>query len=226
MSAVPRFRPGEGRAFVNAPIPRAWHGSTAIIIAAGASVTPPQLNTARDAWAEGRVRVIGVNNVFQYAPWVDALYACDPTWWHKHVKQVRDTNITTLYCQDRETCERYGLWWTPGKHKSGVSTNPAFIHYGLHSGFQALNVCVHLGARRILLVGFDCKADDRERPHFFGKYGDPVFDVKPDYSRWVKHYLTAQAGLIDAGVRVINCSPGSAITAFPHTTLGKALGIR
>ena len=172
------------------------------------------------------MRTIGVNNIYEYAPWIDALYACDPEWWSVHVKQVRDTNITTLYCQDRLTCERYGLWWTPGVDAAGISTDPAQIHFGMHSGFQALNIAVHLGVKRVLLIGYDCGADSMDHKHFFGNHKLPIFNVDPPYDQWKRHYDTAQAQLIEAGVRVINCTPHSAITAFPKIPLGDALGIR
>jgi hypothetical protein len=32
--------------------------------------------------AKGRAKVIAINNSWRLAPWADALYGCDYTWWH------------------------------------------------------------------------------------------------------------------------------------------------
>lgn len=219
-----RFRPSQERHAVKSPLARAWNGGSVILIANGPSLTSAQVNTARNIWAEGRAHAIGINDAYRIAPWVDALYACDPEWWHVHIKAVRDTNIVSLYCQDEETCDRYGLWWTPGKHKAGLSTAASCIHYGRHSGFQALNVAFHLGARRIMLLGYDCRTHNG-MTHWFGDHPG-VLHQKSSYDGWAAAYADAVPMLRAAGVEVFNCTPNSAITAFPHTTLSAVFGVR
>lgn len=80
---------------------------------------------------------------------------------------------------------------------------------------MAINLAVLAGARRILLCGYDNKPLER-RNHFFGEHPDR--SVQP-FKDWGRLYRTLVAPLAEIGVAVINCTPGSAIDAFPHGDL-------
>lgn len=221
-----RHRPSQERKAIKVPVPRAWPDSTIVLIAGGASLTRPQVESARQAWINHQVRVIGCNNAYQIAPWVDALYAADREWWELHIEAVRDVHLALLYSQDEKVCDMYGLWYVPGRDEDGISTDSGCIHRGTpgaHSGFQALNLAVHLGAKRILLLGFDCHTRSPARKHWFGNHPG-MMDKAPQYDEWVDAYRRAAPQLEQLGVRVINCTPDSAIDCFPRSRIGLQLG--
>lgn len=221
-----RHRPSQERKAIKAPIPCAWPGSTVVLIANGPSLTKPQVESARQAWINGRARVIGCNNAYQIAPWVDALYACDRQWWEQHIEAVRDVHLALLFSQDEKVCDMYGLWYVPSRAESGISVDSGCIHLGgegAHSGFQQLNLAVHLGAKRILLLGYDCHAKTPARKHWFGNHAG-LLDTTPHYDQWAEAYRQASPQLEQLGVEVINCTPDSAIDCFPRSRIGLQLG--
>lgn len=109
-------------------------------------------------------------------------------------------------------------------HGTGLSLDPEYLVTGSHSGWQALNVAVLAGARRILLLGFDAKEPlHGEKGHWFGEHKTPTPIAA--YAAYRNAYKAGARAVEAAGVIVLNCSPGSAIDAFPHVSLADALNL-
>ena len=101
-------------------------------------------------------------------------------------------------------------------HGYGLSLDPKYLVTGRNSGFQALNMAVLAGAKRILLLGFDGRPG-----HFHGGHPRPTPNaVYPLYREAMKE---AAEPLRKAGVEVLNCTPGSAVDTFPKVVLADAL---
>lgn len=202
------------------PLPPMWRGETFVLIANGPSLTRAQVAEARLAWIDGEARVLGCNDAYRMAPWIDALYAADDYWWDAHIDAVRKTSIDTLYCCDQHSCEKYGLWHTPVaedfENCDGLSLDPSFIHGGGHSGFQLLNVALHLGASRILLLGYDCGVTTKT--HWFGDHPPSMQKATP-YQEFMKFYEQASQQFRELGIEVVNCSGASALAAFPKRSI-------
>jgi hypothetical protein len=62
-----------------------------------------------------------------------------------------------------------------------------------------------------VLLGYDMKND-----HFFGSHKDKS---RPPFAASIAAFATAVEPLRHLGVKVINCTPGSAITAFHRADL-------
>jgi hypothetical protein len=162
--------------------------------------------------------VIAVNNCFRIAPWADLLYACDGAWWRQYVdaKDFAGLKVT----QDPSV---EGILRVPSEDGEGLSLDPLRIHQGGNSGYQAINLAVLLGVREIILLGFDLHAPGRRR-HWHPDH--PIGMNNPDTSNfegWLKRFDELPPDLERAGVRVINCSPGSALKVFPSSALEDAL---
>lgn len=96
------------------------------------------------------------------------------------------------------------------------------IGFGGNSGFQAINLAVQFGCRTIILVGYDMH--DRAGLHWHGEHGCNLNNPSAkSLSRWRQAIDAQGIALKRMGVRVINASPDSALTAFPKMTLGAAL---
>jgi hypothetical protein len=151
------------------------------------------------------------------------LYGCDGAWW-----KARDgvPGFAGLkLSQDSAACARFHdvHHVRLAEPDPGITVaEPGVIGGGGNSGFQALNLAVQFGAREIVLVGFDMHVG--AGVHWHGRHGPGLNN--PDAhntARW-RATLDAQAGrLADLGIRVINASPNSALTAFPKTPLEDAL---
>ena len=93
------------------------------------------------------------------------------------------------------------------------------VRDGRNSGYQAIGVAVHLGARRVVLLAYDMQRDPAGRLHFYscaGTTGD-------EFHTWRACFTTLPAPLALAGVEVINATRGGALEVFPRATLEAAL---
>ena len=105
-------------------------------------------------------------------------------------------------------------------HGEGLCTVPDTIHLGGNSGYQAINLAYHLGARKIIILGFDMHRDGGA--HWHGDH--PGLNV-PDahLTNWRSRMAPLARDLQNQGVRVINSTPGSALDCFEKLPLNKAL---
>jgi hypothetical protein len=103
----------------------------------------------------------------------------------------------------------------------GLSTDSRALVTGRNSGFQALNLAVLAGARRILLLGFDGKPAADGKAHWFGDHSRPT--PVAAYPLYRQAMSAAENALAAAGVEVVNCSPGSAIDSFHKAALQEVL---
>jgi hypothetical protein len=97
----------------------------------------------------------------------------------------------------------------------GLCLEPDGIRTGRNSGHMALNIAVHTGAKRVLLLGYDLHGE-----HWFGKHPK---DVGRPLDQWQIHFATLPPILKEIGVEVINVTPGSHLNCFPRGTLEDCL---
>jgi hypothetical protein len=94
----------------------------------------------------------------------------------------------------------------------GLSASPLGLRTGCGSGYMAIDLAVLGGARRVLLAaGYDNRPV-AGRNHFFGDHPD---GNRQPYKQWLERYRSMVKPLAALGVEVVNCTPGSAIDAFP-----------
>lgn len=180
--------------------------STIICAASGPSLTAQDCERVS---ALG-LPVIAVNNTWQRFPELLALYAGDLAWWninHQLVPQGRFRCVTASlsahrkypfleyrrYCADKET---------------------------YNSGAMAIEYAAELGAKRILLIGYDCSI--RHGLHWHGDHQPGLTnpsEAAPDI--WQNQFLRAKQRL--SGVEIINCSRRTELKCFPLKNLELAL---
>lgn len=195
-----------------------------IVAATGPSFTQEQADACRG------YPVMAVKDAARLRmPWADAMYCCDPWWWERFdgLREFPGERWSTH--QDRgnpklEIAEKYGVRLVAGSHAEGFSLNPALVHYGSNSGFQAINIAIHKlrGPRkRLALLGFDMRTC--EQRHFFGPHEGRPNGVR--YEGFVGNFKRA-AEMLPANIEIINCTPNSALKGiFPMMDLEKALAI-
>lgn len=173
--------------------------------------------------------MIAVNDAYRLFPFAPMLYSCDERWWDYHAGcrgfgGERWSSQGDKTRNDKRACaQRHGLNLIRGCDGDGFSLDPSLIHYGDNSGFQAVNMAGHaLGWRgRVVLVGFDMRMIDGKR-HFFGEHPEGLRRTTAGYKRWPKHFEAA-AKVLPAGIEIVNCTPGSALTCFRSMSLADAL---
>lgn len=200
---------------------RRWSGRC-IVAASGPSLTEDIAALCRGE------RVIAVNDAYLRLPWADAIYACDAAWWdaHKgapHFLGERWTSHGMSPKNDkRAVADKYWLHVIAGEDRPGFSLDPARIHYAGNSGFQAVNLAILFGADPIILIGFDMRAVDG-KSHFFGEHKAPLRGSS-QFGQWCAKFAKA-AEMLLGRPRIINATPGSALTCFPMLPLAEALRI-
>ncbi len=201
------------------PVPRLWPGQCIACLGGGPSLTQADVDRLR-----GRVRVIAVNDAWRLAPWADVLYACDWRWWVKHrgvpgfagMKVSLSNSLGHLGgYPEIKLVENTGI--------DGLERRRSGLRTGRNGGYQAINLAVHLGARRILLLGYDMKAAADGRTHWFGDHADWPTRASIYGTTMLPHFPGLATALQEGGVDVVNCTPGSALTVFPMADLETTL---
>lgn len=219
-----------------------WEGETVAILAGGSSLTKDQVEKVKDAHQNKKVRCIAVNDTYILAPWADVSYAADLRWHRWHTEGIE---IPALELSAEQVCSLWSSFkgqkcsiennagCVPDEkvhilknangniHGFGLSLDPRSLVTGRNSGFQALNLAVLSGAKKIILLGFDGKVGDDGKTHWFGNHPERTSEAAFAYYRQAMSY--AEEDLEKASVCVFNCSLKSSINSFPKVPLEELL---
>lgn len=183
-----------------------------VIVASGPSARMYKLDVLRAGFTAMAVKLS-----FDLIPWASIVYGCEPAWWIHRRGLPEFSGLKLMY--DMHLLPQY-----PDMKGVRVDTDankllldkPAAVGSGGNSGFQALNLAVQFGARRIALVGFDMS--DRGGVHWYGR-NNWAQAHNPDrsvFGRWIKAFDTAATQLSEMGIEVVLASPHSALKCFPQ----------
>lgn len=195
-----------------------WSGKPVAIIACGPSAKDAEIELLR-----GKMFVLAIKQSVDLCPWADAVYGCDAPWW-LHRNGLPEFKGLKLAWEAR-ACEKFRdlkKVEIPDKLRDELLLDePLKVGAGGNSGFQALNIAVQFGARRIVLIGFDMQ--DRSGQHWYGRNNWPEAN-NPDESnfrRWRAAFDQASAQLVQRGVEVVNASSISAMKCFSKRSLAE-----
>lgn len=202
-----------------------WAGEPCIVAATGPSLTKDVIQTCRMKRWLGGWRILAVNDAAKVFPLADAMYACDEAWWDHHGPTLEFAGERWSSHEDGEAAAndkteaqaKYGLRLVLGRNNPKFSRDPSVIHYGLNSGFQAVNLAMHKGVSRIVLVGFNMQRVKNEA-HYFGEHPGKL-SRGTTYTNFCKAYEAA----CPPPVPVVNATPDTALRCFPIMTLEEAL---
>lgn len=200
-----------------------WQDRAAIVAATGPSLTEDVADRCRRAHQDGTHAVIAVSDAWRLMPWADALYSCDARWWEQHKPAFTGDKWSSHHLPDNNklaAAERHGLNLVRGRAGQGFSVDPECVHYGANSGFQAVNLALLFGARRLVLVGFDMRLV-AGRSHFFGEHPAGLRRTS-NHQNFIRAFEIAAASM-PGGIDIRNATPGSALTCFPSIDLDQAL---
>ncbi|HBO5821564.1 TPA: hypothetical protein L4747_005160 [Pseudomonas aeruginosa] len=172
-------------------------------MASGPSLTADDCETVR-AWREEEAGrgVIVTNTTFRLCPWADVLYAMDAAWWRVHGEEAANAF-------GGELCAPLTF---PGVKRIR-------FHHFQNSGAGAASLASFWGARRIILLGYDCQKTGG-RAHWHGDH-PAVLGNAGSVDKWPAQFRQLADHL--AGLDVINCSRETALEAFPRRPLEEVL---
>lgn len=181
-------------------VPRLWPNETVVCVGTGPSLTQADVDLCRE-----RARVIVVNDAYRLAPWAEVLYAADDKWWAWHKGAPDFAGLKYTIAPTRRAWPGLVALRNTGPH--GLERDPSGLRTGFNSGYQAINLAVHLGAARVVLLGYDMTGD-----HYFGSHPDKT---RPPFVPCLKAFATLRDPLAEAGVTVVNATRRTALTTFP-----------
>lgn len=97
---------------------------------------------------------------------------------------------------------------------SGLSTKKGTINTNRNSGAAAINLAYHLGAKRILLLGFDMK--HKGARHWFGEHPKNL-NQHSDYAGFAERFRSILPERY--GIEIWNVTRDTALDAFPRYDL-------
>ena len=206
---------------------RAWAGEIAVCIGGGPSLSHSQVAMAVDAGT----RIIAVNDGYRICPSADVCYFADSKWWGWHKDKPDFKSFAGQKCSIKgagasitdESVHMLRNMHHP-HNRYGLSLDPGMLATGWNSGYQALNMAILAGANRIILLGFDAHVPEAGEPtHWFGDH--PKREPDHAFRHYVRAFAAAAQQIRAAGVRVINCSPRSAIEVFERMPIETAVRV-
>lgn len=194
-------------------VPRLFPGETVVCIGGGPSLTPEDVN-----YCHGKARVIAINDAYKLAPWADVLYACDAKWW-RWEKNASAEMFAGLKYSLGVGPKGWHVQTLQNTGREGLELQPTGVKTGTNSGYQAINLAVHLGATRIVLLGYDMQ----KQGGLMHWHGDHPQKSTPAFVAWIAYFTKLAPILKKHGVEVINCSRRTALTCFQKAALETAL---
>lgn len=206
-------------------IPRIWPDSTVYIIGGGPSVAEQDLTLLHDK------RVIGVNQAYKLGSWVDVLWFGDKKWYPSQLPAIRKFGGLIITCAQEARMEK--RWkrvrYVGRGRQAGLETERrTHIGWNSNSGASAINVAYWLGAKTVVLLGFECSLpenprDRNARTHWHDDY-EPRWDKRRSqlvdvYSRFLRYWPIVKKDADRVGLEILNATPGGALEEFPRVKL-------
>jgi hypothetical protein len=167
-------------------------------------------------------RVVAIQDAYRRVPFAAVLYGCNVSWWNYHkgcpvfAGEKWSSHGAPDHNNKMTVAQRYGVNLVRGSKGEGFSLDPSLIHYGRNSGFQGVNLTIHLTRNPVIaLVGFNMQKVDGNT-HFFGEHPR---ELNQGPLREFIGFFNHAARQLPPHIKIVNCTPNSALQCFPFATL-------
>lgn len=196
--------------------PREWQEETCLVVGGGRSIADLGHDKILPRF-EGRYPIIACNSSFLIVPSCEVLFGADQRWWNENRWNIgRHLGFWKVTRRPLAGKQPYPVHYVRSEHKGGLSLDPGVI-YGRNSGHLALNLALHFGASRVILVGFDLVTDQRGPQNWHTLHSRPA-NVDA-FKTWIGDLELAAPILRKNSISVLNANPNSAINCFEFTDL-------
>jgi hypothetical protein len=192
-----------------------WSQQACAILASGPSLTQAQVDLAC-----ANMKTVAINSTWEIAPNADVLYGGDFLWHKVNHAAYRKHFRGEVWTQDSTAADRYQIKRVKGTNREGLGIQ--CIHNNGNSLAQAINLVYLWGCRRILLLGADMKLGHKGERHWHADHPAPLIQSQM-FDEWLFKGAKLAADLKANDCTVLNCTPGSAWTDFPMSTIEKEL---
>lgn len=195
-----------------------WKGQTVYLIGGGPSLKGFNWNRLKGK------KTIAINKALKFYPNADAVYWTDGrvfSWLKDEIRDFKGLKFTIRYnknhYKDVKLLKRGS--------KFGLSTARDTISHGNNSGYAAINLAIHLGAKRIILLGYDM-GNDGKNSHFHDGYPVPQTAENIYKNQFIPGFDSLKDSISGMGIQIFNACPTSKLNAFKKITIEEALAFR
>lgn len=194
-----------------------WKGETVYLIGGGPSLKNFEWNSLTGK------KTIAINKAIKYYPKADVMYWTDGriyTWYKKEIHEFKGLKYTIrpmAYSVDVKILRR-------GK-KFGFEPSLNTISHGNNSGYAAINLAIHLGAKKIVLLGYDMGMTS-DGSHFHDGYPVNATSAKIYKEQFLPGFDILKNELKGKDIHIFNASPLSNLKTFNRITIDEALSLR
>jgi len=117
-----------------------------------------------------------------------------------------------------------GVDWIESLPHVGLSKDPAIIHQGNNSGYQAIDLVspIHFpNTKRAILIGYDMQRT-HDKTHWFGDHPNKVV---PQFNELLTRFDQVATDARQMGYEIINSTIHTALNAFPKMPLEEVLNM-
>lgn len=171
--------------------------------------------------------VIGVNMAYKLGPWIDMMFFGDQSFYTRYGNERLIPSFPGL----KVTCHKWfnnpvyngrGFKYVErDSRRLGLTDEPGKVVWNGNSGAAAINLAMHTGAKRIILLGFDLN-DLSQSTHWHKLYGERNPRTYETHRSCFSHIAEDAKRF---GIEIINANPDSAIDAFPKMSLSEILDL-
>lgn len=192
----------------------AWDGLTVACLASGPSLTAEDCAAVADTgWP-----IIVTNDTFRLCPSAAIVFGFDARWWRYETSgEPRHAEVKRTMPSARRISAAHSL------ESIGVETihDSKWMHGYGNSGVCSILLAAAAGAKRIILVGFDCQRA-AGRSHWHGEHGAGLSNCA-SIAKWPGQFAQAASDARRAGAEVLNASRATALTCFPRVKLEEVI---
>lgn len=168
--------------------------------------------------------VIGINVAYLLGNFVSVLYFADLPFYRENKHKLKDfSNLKVTDAGNlppREYHFHKNIKKVGRDNKYGLHPDQNRIRWNRNSGGGAIDLAIHFGAKRIMLLGYDMKADTDGKTHFHSGLPNYVNGMRADtFARFLKGFPFIKEDADKLGVEILNVNPDSALAIFPKVQL-------
>ena len=159
--------------------------------------------------------VIAVNNAYKLAYFSEVLFFGSCWWFEEHRKALESfPGLIVTTCQYEINTPNRVLHVRQRLNEFGLSNSPEYLTWNLNSGSCAVNLAIHLGAKRIVLLGYDMRQVDG-RNNWHNDHDTSQDSNHNPYREFLLAWPYISRDAKKMNVQIINATPESDLTLFP-----------
>jgi len=195
-----------------------FNGETVYIVGGGPSLNNFDWNKLKNR------NTIVINKAFYNLPTSQVMYWTDSrfyTWYKTDIDKFKGLKYTIR----RSNYDENVMLLKKGP-KHGLSILKDTLAHGNNSGYAAINLAYLLGAKKIILLGFDMGNNTNGKSHFHDGYPTKATSNEVYQKQFIPGFDSLWAALKEKGINVYNACPTSNLKVFPFISIERALALR